>query len=85
LSETNDIFSTCSACKRNIDLFHPWQYQEDWNGGHICKHCVSKGSDASVPPWPDHMMQTIEPYIQWRENRAISELALRVVENRIEK
>ena len=80
----SDLFDRCSKCNTILEMFHPWRFQEDWNGGHICKHCIEE-KNAATPPWDDHMMQTVEPYIQWRENQAVGAYALSVIENRIEK
>ena len=74
-------FDKCSQCNTILEMFHPWRYQEDWNGGYICKTCVqANNNDVSVPPWPDHMMSSIEPYIKWRENKAIGDFALKIID-----
>lgn len=55
----------CARCKKQIDLM-----RESIVDG-LCCNCT-KSDDPSIPPWPDHMMLSVEPYIVWRVNQALA-------------
>ena len=68
----NDFIKTCIRCARRVDTF-----REDYQFG-LCEPCF-KLRAPSIPPFADHLMRDIEPYILWRINQAIAEYALQTM------
>lgn len=75
-----DEFFSCKTCKKIVEKFHHWRYR-----GEQCVECIdARNPDPSRPPWPPHMMESVEPYIQYRCNQAVNDhirtMALRYLE-----
>lgn len=78
-------FAPCRICKAQLDLRHEWSYSRSPAWVYVCRGCLDAERvkvDASIPPLPAHVMDQIEPYIEWREGRAIAEFYLEASEGR---
>ena len=79
---TSSDFAICSVCKSHIDRVRE-PHDELVAGEFRCQACIRVEmvrADAGVFPLPDHFRATLEPYIVWREDRAIAQFVLDQIE-----